>query len=365
VNADMSTPSKAPSTGTINVALLGYGYAGKTFHAPLVASVPGLRLHTIVSSKGAQVQHDWPDARVVTDDLTAFTDPDVDLIVIATPNDLHAPQAHAALTHGKHVVVDKPFMLDTTEAREVIAHAEKAGRLLSVFHSRRWDSEFLTLRRLMSQGTLGDIAEMHSHYDRFRPVVRDRWRERPGPGAGLWFDLGPHQIDQALVLFGMPASIYADIAATRAGATVDDYFHVLLRYRASTRRVILHASSMTANTGPRFAVHGTRGSFIKYGMDAQENALKSGAKPGEADDWGTDPKPGVLTPVADDGVTAGACATVPSEPGDYRRFYVEMRDAIRDGAPVPVTPRQALDVMLLLELGVESARTHREISVTP
>lgn len=359
-----SSSTSGSTTPPINVALVGYGYVGKTVHAPLINALPGLRLHTIVSRKGAQVRQDWPDARVVDDAEAAFADPDVELAVIATPNELHAPQAHAALNHGKHVIVDKPFTVTLAEARDVVAHAEQAKRLLSVFQNRRWDSEFVTLQRLLSEGLLGDIVELHSHYDRYRPKVQDRWRERPGPGAGLWFDLGAHLADQALVLFGMPEAVYADIGITRAGATVDDYFHVLLRYRDSTRRVILHASSLTANNSLRFAVHGTRGSFIKHGMDSQENALRAGARPGEADDWGADPLPGQLTMVGPDGATLPACMTARSVPGDYRRYYAAMRDAIRDGAPVPVTPLQALDVMRLLELGVESARVRREVSVS-
>jgi predicted dehydrogenase len=373
--ADTAVPTDDPShAAPVDVALVGYGFVGKTVHAPLLASVPGLRLHTIVSSRGAQVQQDWPDARVVADADTAFADPAIQLVVIAAPNQAHAPLARAALAQGKHVVVDKPFTVDLAEAHAVVKHAEEAGRLLSVFHNRRWDSEFLTLRRLLADDVLGDIVELHSHYDRYRPLVQDRWRERPGPGAGLWFDLGSHLTDQALVLFGMPEAVYADISAQRPGAMVDDYFHVLLRYPAAAggRRVLLHGSSLAMANGLRFIAHGTRASFVKYGIDSQEQTLRNGGLPGRQD-WGADTQPGQLTtattPTA--GASGGPAATpsaapvvttVPSEPGDYRCFYTGMRDAILHGAPLPVTPSQALDVMTLLERGVESARTRREVS---
>jgi predicted dehydrogenase len=376
---DQPSPSPVPAE-PVDVALIGYGFVGKTVHAPLIASVPGLRLHTIVSSRAAQVREEWPDVRVVAEADEAFADPAVQLIVIAAPNQVHAPLAHAALSRGKHVVVDKPFTVDLAEARAVVKHAEEAGRLLSVFHNRRWDSEFLTLRRLMADDVLGDIVELHSHYDRYRPRVQDRWRERPGPGAGLWLDLGSHLADQALVLFGMPEAIYADICAQRPGAMVDDYFHVLLRYpsapsHAGGRRVLLHGSSQAMANGLRFIAHGTRASFVKCGIDSQEQTLRNGGLPGKQD-WGADAQPGQLTtattPTA--GASGGPAATpsglptvttVPSVPGDYREFYTAMRDAILRGAPLPVTPSQALDVMTLLELGVESARTRREVRCAP
>ncbi|HJS36130.1 MAG TPA: oxidoreductase, partial [Pseudoxanthomonas sp.] len=245
-------------TDTLNVALVGYGFVGKVFHAPLIQATPGLALHTVVSRDAGKVHADWPRMLVTADTHAAFADPAVDLVVIASPNDSHAPLAIEALGQGKHVVVDKPFTLTLREAREVVAAAVHAGRVASVFQNRRWDGDFLTVRRLIDEGRLGRVAEFHSHFDRFRPTVQDRWRERDEPGGGLWYDLGPHLIDQALQLFGLPVGISADIARLRDGAQAPDYFDVTLRY--PQHRAILHASALVAGNGLRFAVHGTRGS---------------------------------------------------------------------------------------------------------
>jgi predicted dehydrogenase len=326
---------------TLHVALVGYGYAGRTFHAPLIAATPGLALRTVVSSNPAKVRADLLDAHVATLD-EALADPEIDLLVIATPDPLHAPQAIAALRAGKHVVVDKPFAPTLAEAEAVAAEAERAGRVLSVFHNRRWDSDHLTLRRLIQQGTLGEIVHYESHFDRFRPDVLDRWRERPG--AGLWRDLGPHLLDQALQLFGPPDSVQADLAHQRPGARAPDWFHVLLRY--DRLRVILHASVLTPVPGPRLVVHGTRGSFVKHGLDPQEEELKAGRRPDGAG-WGVDGSLGILSLAGEGGVVSEA--PFESVPGDYRAFYAGVRDCIVSGGPNPVPPAQALSVMRLLE----------------
>jgi predicted dehydrogenase len=329
----------------IEVALIGYGFAGKTFHAPLIASIEGLRLHTVVSSDAAKVQVDFPQARVVA-------------TLDEAPNTLHASQASAALTAGKHVVVDKPFTVTPAEAEAVIADAEKNQRLLSVFHNRRWDAAFLTVQGLLADGTLGELVHFESHFDRYRPRVRDRWRERTGPGSGAWFDLGPHLVDQALRLFGPPQAIFVDAAAQRDGASTDDYFHALLRY--PTHRVVLHASALVASENRRFTVHGKHGSFSKNGLDPQEDALISGRRPGDRG-WGIDPEPGTLTLA--DGEFRRTTRHA-GEPGDYRRYYAGVRDAILGIGPNPVPASEALAVMRLLALGAESAARRIEIPLT-
>lgn len=343
---------------TLNVALVGYGYVGKTFHAPLIASVPGLALHTVVSSDPAKVHADYPAVTVRKNLAAALADPDIALVVIATPNELHAPQAIAALRAGKHVVVDKPFTLSAAEAEEVIAEADKAGRLLSVFHNRRFDSGHLTLKRLIAEGRLGQIREFSCHYDRLRPIVRDRWREREGPGAGIWYDLAPHLIDQALQLFGRPQSLYADIQLQRVGAQAPDYFHAMLRYPET--RVILHASMSVADNRFHLAAHGSGGSFVKYGLDRQEAALKAGRKPGDAG-WGEDDGPVVFTR-ADEETETAVQEPITLERGDYRLYYAGVRDAIAGTGENPVTGEEALAVMELLELGLRSAHQRRELS---
>jgi len=273
--------------GSIRVGLIGYGYAGKTFHAPLIAATPGLRLACVASSDAAKVHADWPQVEVVADAPALIARDDIDLVVIATPNDTHAPFARAALPVGKHVVIDKPFALNLDEARDLIATARENDCLLSVFHNRRWDSDFLGVKQAIADGAIGRVVHFESHIDRFRPEVRARWREGAGRGAGLWFDLGPHLIDQAVQLFGLPERVQANFARQRAGALSDDWAHVVLDY-AHGLRVILHASMLVAGGSPRFVVHGERGSLIKREADRQEAQLKAGIVPG-ADGWGADP----------------------------------------------------------------------------
>ncbi|MGJ4728277.1 oxidoreductase [Luteimonas sp. SDU101] len=343
-------------TRPLDVALVGYGYAGRVFHAPLIVHTPGLRLHTVVSSDPARVHADHPRARVVADPAEAFATSGIDLVVIAAPNQVHAPLAIDALRAGRHVLVDKPFATTLEEARGIATAAESAGRIASVFQNRRWDADFLALRALLDSGALGEVAELHSHFDRFRPDVPDRWRERPGPGAGLWFDLGPHLVDQALQLFGLPLSVQSDIAAQREGARVDDFFHVLLRY--PRMRAVLHAGALVPAGTLRFAVHGSRGSFLKHGLDAQEAALRAGIAPG-APAWGQDPRPGTLVSVDAEGRSDER--PVPGPPGDYRVCYAAMREAILGHGEPPVSLAEALDVMRVLEAGCESARSGRAI----
>nr|VUD30707.1 oxidoreductase ydgJ [Raoultella sp. NCTC 9187] len=216
-------------------------------------------------------------ARLWPNPASCSNDPNIDLIVIPTPNDTHFPLAKAALEAGKHVVVDKPFTVTLSQARELDAVARSRGQLLSVFHNRRWDSDFLTVKSLINEGLLGEVCYFESHFDRYRPQIRDRWRERGGPGSGIWFDLGPHLLDQAICLFGLPVSMTVDLALLRPGAQSTDYFHAVLVY--PQRRVILHATLLAAAETARFIVHGSRGSYIKYGLDPQEERLKNRRAP--------------------------------------------------------------------------------------
>ncbi|QTC87338.1 oxidoreductase [Brevundimonas pondensis] len=342
-------------THPVRTALVGFGYAGRTFHAPLIAACPDLRLEAVVSRQAETVSELWPDARVLTSFDQALADPAIDLIVLATPNDLHATQAGAALNAGKAVVVDKPFTLTAAEARRLATLAEERGLLLSVFHNRRWDADFLTLQTLIAEDRLGPVVRFESSFNRWRPEVRDRWREGAGPGAGLWYDLGPHLIDQALCLFGRPLAISCDLAILRAGGRAIDYAHAVLRY--ADKRVILHADMVTPAADARFAVHGARASWLKDGLDVQEDQLKSGLTPGAAG-WGVDPRPGVVV----DGVT-GAREAVAGPPGDYPAYYSAVAGAVRDGAPNPVSSQEAAAVMEVLEAGLVSAERRTEVAL--
>lgn len=335
---------EVPMSEILNVGIVGYGYAAATFHAPLIAGVHGLRLTAISSRNPGKVRQDWPDVEVEHAPEALFTRPDIHLVVIPTPNDTHFPLASQALAAGKHVVVDKPFTVTLEEARELKRQAERAGLLLSVFHNRRWDSDFLTLRQVLKEGTLGRIVHFESHFDRYRPEVQVRWREKPGAGTGLWYDLGSHLLDQTVQLFGMPESISLDLAAQREGAQVDDWFHAVLRY--GSMRAILHAGALVPVPAARFVVHGDRGTFIKRGLDPQEDRLKAGKRP-----WGIDPMAAELTlwdgDMCDNSILS-------CQPGDYPAYYTRIRDAVLGTGQNPVTVDEAIAVMSLIELGLHS-----------
>jgi predicted dehydrogenase len=257
-------------------------------------------------------------------------------------------------------VIDKPFTLDTSEAHDLIERAESARRLLSVFHNRRWDADFLTVQRVLASGELGRLTQFESHFDRYRPRVRVRWRESDAPGSGLWYDLGAHLIDQALCLFGLPQTIALDLARQRDGAVTDDWFHAVLRYDAL--RVVLHASALVADLGPRFVLHGTRGSYTKFGLDPQEDALKAGVAPGGAR-WGADPCPGALTVAGQHDADDLIRREYASDRGDYSTYYAAVRDVIVQGAPNPVPATDALQVIRVIELGMASCAEGRVVAV--
>jgi predicted dehydrogenase len=310
----------------IGVGLVGFGYAGRIFHAPLITATPGLELRVLGTQRAAS-QTGYPDALVVPDRLAAACHPGVDLVVIATPNESHAPLAEAALRAGKHVVVDKPFTITLEEARALTTLASDAGLVLSVFQNRRWDSDFLGVRAAIAGGALGDVVELRSEMSRYRPEIRDRWRERAGPGSGVWYDLGAHLVDQALLLFGPPASVAADLRIQRKGGTAVDWFHVLLSYGRS--RVILSSSMLAAAPAPRFVVRGTAASLIKLGWDRQEEQLVSGLRPGSPG-WGVDPDPLTIHPGEPGGIRE-----MRAPPGEYPAYYAALRDAVAGAGEPP------------------------------
>jgi predicted dehydrogenase len=347
----------------LRAGLVGFGFAGQTFHAPVLSAVQGLQLAAVASSQPHKVHADWPGVDVVPDVAALLGRADVDLVVIAAPNAQHHPLAREALAAGKHVVVDKPFTLDAAQARELAELAQRKGRLLSVYQNRRFDSDFLTLQELLASGELGRPVYFESHFDRFRPQVRERWREQPVPGAGLWVDLGSHLVDQAVRLFGRPDTLQLDTAALRDGALVEDYFHAVLRYESGTHaplRVVLHATTLAAHAAPRYIVHGTRASYVKKGVDPQEDALRAGGRPG-GEGWGADMLDGELTVPADDG--DASIRKVPTLPGNYVAYYAAVRDAILGRGPNPVPPEQAVELMELLDLGRQSAAEGRALAV--
>ncbi|KEY58029.1 oxidoreductase [Serratia sp. DD3] len=344
-------------TEKIHVGLVGYGYASKTFHAPLIVATPGMELTAVSSSDAGKVHADWPTMKVVSDPQALFNDPAIDLIVIPTPNETHFPLAQQAMAAGKHVVVDKPFTVTLSQAQQLQQQEEQCGLLLSVFHNRRWDSDFLTLKALLKEGSLGEVVYFESHFDRFRPEVRQRWREQGGPGSGLWYDLAPHLIDQTLQLFGTPQTLFVDLGELRPGAQSVDYFHAVLTY--ANRRVVLHSSMLAAAESPRYVVHGIQGSFVKFGLDPQEDRLKAGERLPQAD-WGYDMRDGVVTLSLDGVLTEKPLLTIP---GNYPAYYAAVRDAINGEGVNPVAANEAIKVMELIELGIDSARQQKALPI--
>ena len=337
----------------IGVGLLGYGASGATFHVPLIAAEPRLRLVAISSLAPEAVRHALPGVTATDQPNDVINHPDVELVVVATPNASHAELAQAALLGRKHVVVDKPFTVRTQDADALIDLATAQSRLISVFHNRRWDGDFQTVRACITSGALGEIRSYAARFDRYVPNIRAGWREQPSEGSGVLYDLGSHLIDQALVLFGLPREVWATVVTQRDGGLVPDAFHLVLLY--DRLQVVLEARSLVRDPGPRYEVHGTDGSFVKYGLDSQEAALKAGRLPGEPG-WGIDPSDGRLTyGLADLHVSA----TVATIPGAYQTFYAQIASAIMDGSPPPVEAGSARDVVRVIELALESARTGR------
>ena len=342
---------------TIHVGLVGYGMSGSVFHAPLIEYIPELTLKTVVSSDQAKVQKTLPTVSVVPTLDILLIDKDISLVVIATPTEMHYAQAKQALEAGKHVVVEKPFAVSSQQADELIELAHKHHVLLSVYQNRRWDNDFLTIHHLLEIDALGDISTYEAHYDRYRPVVRHRWREEAVPGAGVLYDLGSHLIDQALVLFGMPATVWADIRAQRMGAKIDDYFHIVLGYAQHV--AILHAGSLVREPGPHFQVHGSKGSYIKYGLDPQEDALKAGLLPNDPA-WGREQEAmyGELIMNIGELPFKGKVQTLP---GHYDAFYRGIVQAIVGGGTAPVLPEEARNIIRVIEAAQRSHEEQRTI----
>lgn len=341
-------------TAMIGVGLVGFGVAGRTFHAPIISAVPDLRLACVVKRGGGTLPEPYQGVRVTHSLGEMLADPAIELAIIATPNPTHFELAKQCLEAGRHVVVDKPFTVTSGEAAELIAIADRRKRVLSVYQNRRYDGDFGTVRELIGSGSLGRIVSLESHYDRFRPQLKEgAWRERDTPGSGVLYDLGAHLIDQALVLFGSPGAITADLRIERDHAVVTDAFDLTLHYAHLS--VLLRASMLAAQAGPRFVVRGTLGSYVKHGFDPQEETLKQGASPNSVG-WGEEPSSawGTLS----DGKQE---RMLPTRNGDYRQYYENIRDAILGKASLQVTALEAWRVVRLIELAQQSSQQRRAI----
>jgi scyllo-inositol 2-dehydrogenase (NADP+) len=341
----------------LRVGLIGYGLAGAAFHAPLLVTTPGVRLAAIVTrdpARRAQAAREYPGVALVDDATALLARRDVDLVVVATPNRTHVPLALATLEAGMPVVVDKPLAATAAEARLLREEARRRGAWLTVFQNRRWDGDFLTIRRLLAEGALGAPLRLESRFERWRPTPKPGWRERgdPAEGGGILLDLGSHLVDQALVLFGAAARVSAEIDRRRPGVEVEDDVFVAIEHASGVRSHI-HLSAVAAQPAPRFRLLGSVAGYVKHGLDVQEEALRAGARPG--DGWGEEPESrwGRL------GVGEETRA-VRTEPGDYRRFYADVATSLREGAAPPVDPAESIAALELLE-GARRAATERTV----
>ncbi|AUS09587.1 oxidoreductase [Laceyella sacchari] len=344
----------------IQVGLIGFGFSGSTFHAPVITQVPGLNLTHVVSSDPSKVHRRLPQVEVLADPRALWDHPDIGLVVITTPNDTHFPYAKEALLSGKHLVIEKPFVIDVAEADELIKLATEQNRILSVYHNRRYDSDFLTVKQVVKQGLLGTVHTYEAHFDRYRPEVRIRWREQDVPGAGVLYDLGPHLIDQAIQLFGPPQTVWADLLMQRPQAQVTDCFHLILGYENGLR-AILRAGCLVKAPGPRYQVHGSLGTLTKYGMDPQEEMLKQGMKPGDPG-WGQEsPEFQATLSTTVQGVEMQG--TVPTLTGGYETYYQQLAQAIRGQADVPVSAQEARLTMQVISAAIVSAHEGRVVKI--
>jgi predicted dehydrogenase len=340
--------------GPLRVALIGFGAAGTHFHAPFIASTPGLRLASVVTrdaGRAAQVRAEYPEAAVLADVAEVWASRDaLDLVVVAAPNVAHVPLARAAIEAGLPVVVDKPRAVTTPEARRVIALARERSVSLTVFQNRRYDGDFQTLQRLLADGALGEPLRFESRFERWRLVPKPGWRESGAPedGGGLLMDLGSHLVDQALQLFGPASAVYCELDRRRSGVEVDDDVFVAMTHVSGVRSH-LWMSVLASQLGPRFRLLGSRGSYVKFGLDPQEDALRAGLRPGGGA-WGDEPAERW-------GVVGAGDQTRPvqTDRGHFGRFYVAVEAALRTGGPLPVDPEQSWRVLEVLEAARASA----------
>jgi scyllo-inositol 2-dehydrogenase (NADP+) len=343
----------------IEVGLIGYGLAGRAFHAPVIRAVPGLHLAAILQRNGSEAAENYPDVRIVRSLEELLAIKEIRLVVIATPNDTHYPFARQCLAADRDVVVDKPFTTTLEEAISLVQFAKDKGRLLTVYQNRRYDSDFQAIRQLVEAGTLGRIVRFETSYDRYRPQLKPgAWRETQRPGSGILFDIAPHLLDHAMVLFGLPQAVTADVRIERENAAADDGFDIMLHY-SNGLRAVLRSCILAAAPRPRFVLFGTRGSFVKQSFDPQEANLRRGFIPADTA-WGAEPEEnwGVLTVPSGDTFEQ---RRIPSASCDYRNYYANVRDALLGRATLAVTREWSINVMRLLELARESSQKRSTI----
>jgi scyllo-inositol 2-dehydrogenase (NADP+) len=346
----------------VNTALLSYGMSGEVFHAPLLMADKGFNLSSVVQRNSDSSHRHYPSIKVIRTVDEVIEDPQIELVIVNTPNETHFPFAVKALEAGKHVVVEKPFTVTVKEANELIELSKRKNRILTAFQNRRWDGEFLTLKKVIHENMVGKIVELEAHYDRFRNYIEaNTWKEESGTGKGILYNLGAHMLDQALDLFGMPEEVDARVGIQRPGGQVDDFYDIRLQYKEML--VIIKSSYLVREQGPRYILHGTEGSFVaSSGIDPQEQALKEKKIPGSAG-WGTQDKEswGKLNTTINGLHVEGRIETIA---GNYMGFYHNLYDAIRNRKPLAVKPEQARDVIIVIEAAYESNRQRKAVKPT-
>jgi scyllo-inositol 2-dehydrogenase (NADP+) len=342
----------------INAALCSYGMSGLVFHGPLLEAHPGFKITKILERRKRESEGKHPGALIVQEFHAILEDPDVELVIVNSPDHLHLEMAGSAIRAGKHVVVEKPFTLHAEHASDLISLAREKGVVLTVFHNRRWDGDFLTVKEIINSGKLGRLVDFESHFDRYRNWIQESWKDQ-STGTGTLYNLGSHLVDQAIHLFGMPDRLYCDCRMLRDGALTDDSYDLLLHYPGF--KCMVRSSYLVREPGPRFILHGTQGSYLKWGIDPQEEALKSGAVP-DSPQWGEESETawGKINTEHQGSRIEGKYPTIP---GNYLAFYDNVYGAIRKDDPLMVPPEEAMQVIRIIEAAYLSSRESKVVNL--
>ena len=340
----------------INVGIIAFGTSASVFHAPILDYLPEFEIKKVYERRTENSKKNYPYVEVVHNIEDLFG-PDIDVVLVTTPNKIHYDHAKLALLHNKHVIVEKPFTVNSEEARELVDLAIKKNLVLTVNQNRRWDGDFLTVKKLLQSKKLGKIVDFEAHFDRFRNFIKDKWKEKDEPGSGIVYDLGSHLIDQALCLFGEPYAIFADIRKQRPDAVVDDYFEIILDY--NTTKVTLKADMLSNYKSPKYIIKGINGTFIKYGTDVQEGQLKEKINPDDPN-YGKDTESnwGIINYIENGEEKSEKIET---ETGKYHYFYKNLYDRITNNVQLEVRPENALRTIQIIEKAFLSSKEKKFI----
>ncbi len=345
-------------TKQIITGIASYGMSGRVFHAPLLHVNSGFKLKTIVERTPKGSQKIYPYISIVNSLEALLNDPEIELVVINTPDKTHFDFCSDALEHGKNVIVEKPFTITVDEAEKLKKLAEDKGLVLSVFQNRRWDGDFLTVKKVIEQKLLGRLVSFESHFNRYRPdIPQNTWKEEPQAGAEVLYNLGSHMLDQVYDLFGMPKSLRAFIGTQRANSKIEDYYDIILEYK--DLQVMTRASYLVREPGPRYMLNGTDGTFMKYGIDPQEDKLKAGNMP-EGESWGAE-NPDNFGYLHSTFGGLNIKGTIETIQGNYQAYYDNIHAAIRKKSKLEVPPQQSIDLMKLITAAIQSSKEGKDV----